>query len=222
MGTFGGSLIKGRTGSLYAYDGKNGKLLWSFEAEDGLENPPLIHQGKAFFGGVAACYSVDLETGKQIWKASTRNDNQWFLKIVDDTLLMSSGHYGAQKSMLGGTLYAFELGTGSLRWKYDIGGPSILQVSEGKILGIEWGAMGGTRLTCINLATGQKAWEFKQKSSSWPLIQEGKVVYLSKDIRQERPRPCSVGQSARRKPCRRSPGRPKSACAGGTRSLNLT
>jgi outer membrane protein assembly factor BamB len=183
VGTFGGSLFKGRTGSLNAFSRKDGKLLWSFEAEDGLEHPPLIHKGKAIFGGVAACYSVDLETGKQIWKASTRSDNQWFIKIVDDTLLMSSGHYGAQKSMFGGTLYAFDLETGVLRWKYDIGGPSILRVAEGKILGIEWGAMGGTRLTCLNLATGQRAWEFKEKSSSWPLIHDGKAVYLSKDNR---------------------------------------
>ena len=183
VGTFGGSFFKGRTGKLYAFDRKDGKLLWSFEAEDGVENPPLVYQGLVLFGGVAACYGLDLVTGKQLWKSGTRSDNQWFFKLAGDTLLVSSGHYGAQKSPFGGTLYAFEATTGRLRWKYDIGGPSILRVAGDRIVGIEWGMMGGTRLTCLNLANGAQAWEYKEKSSSWPVLHNGKAIYITKDNR---------------------------------------
>ncbi len=183
VGTFGGSFFKGRTGKLYAYDRKDGKLLWSFEAEDGVENPPVVHQGLVLFGGIAACYGVDLATGKQVWKAGTRSDNQWMFKVAGDTLLMSAGHYGAHQSAFGGTLYAFEVATGRPRWKYDIGGPSLLRVEGDRLVGIEWGMMGGTRLTCLNLATGTQAWEYKEKSSAWPVVHEGKVIYITKDNR---------------------------------------
>lgn len=183
VGTFGGALFKGRTGKLYAYDRKDGKLLWSFEAEDGLEQAPVVYKDMALFGGVAACYGVDLSTGRQVWKAETRNDNQWLFKVVGDTLLMSSGHYGAQKSSFGGTLYAFDAATGAQRWKYDIGGPSIIRVDGGRLVGLEWGMMGGSRLTCLDLATGKDVWQYKEKSSAWPVAVDGRAVYLDKENR---------------------------------------
>lgn len=183
VGTSGGSLFKGRTGKLYAFDRKDGKLRWSFEAEDGVESRPIVYKGLALIGGVAACYGVDLATGQQVWKAGTRSDNQWTFTLAGDTLLMASGHYGAQKSMFGGTLYAFEAATGKAQWTYDIGGPSVLAVGDGRLVGIEWGSFGGSRLTCLDLATGKKAWEFKEKSSSWPVVVDGKAVYLDKDNR---------------------------------------
>ena len=181
VGTFGGSLFKGRTGKLYAFSKTDGKPLWSFEAEDGLEQPPLIYKNLALLGGVAACYGVDLKTGKQVWKAETRSDNQWTFTLAGDTLLMASGHYGAQKSMFGGTLYAFHAEDGRLLWKYDIGGPSLLRVADGRVLGIEWGSFGGTRLSCLDLASGKRMWEFKAKGSAWPQVVDGKVVYLDRD-----------------------------------------
>ncbi len=183
VGTFGGALFKGRTGKLYAFSRTDGKPLWSFEAEDGLEHPPLIYKHLALLGGVAACYGVDLKTGKQVWKAETRSDNQWTFTLAGDTLLMASGHYQAQKSMSGGTLYAFRAEDGSLLWKYDIGGPSELRVADGRVVGIEWGSFGGTRLSCLDLASGKKLWEFKAKGSAWPQVVDGKVVFLDRDNR---------------------------------------
>jgi outer membrane protein assembly factor BamB len=56
-----------------------------------------------------------------------------------------------------------------------------MSVGGGKAVGIEWGMMGGTRLSCIDLATGAKVWELKEKSSSSPLVRNGKVVYQTRD-----------------------------------------
>ncbi|WP_243384843.1 PQQ-binding-like beta-propeller repeat protein [Geothrix alkalitolerans] len=183
VGTSGGSLFRGRTGKLYAYDRKDGKLRWSFEAEDGVENQPVVAKNLVLIGGVAACYGLDLATGKQVWKASTRNDNQWFFKLAGDTLLMSSGHYRSQNSMSGGTLYAFDPATGNSRWTFDIGGPSVLGLADGRVVGLEWGSFGGSRLTCLDLASGKKLWEFKEKGTAWPVVVDGKAVHLDKDNR---------------------------------------
>ena len=183
VGTSGGSLFKGRTGKLYTFDRKDGKLRWSFAAEDGVENRPIVDKGLVLIGGVAACYGLDLATGKQVWKAETRNDNQFLFKLVDGTLLVSSGHYRSQNSMSGGTLYAFDPATGKARWTFDIGGPSVLRVADGRVVGIEWGSFGGSRLTCLDLASGKKLWEFKEKGTAWPVVADGKAVYLDKDNR---------------------------------------
>ena len=183
IGTFGGAFLKGRTGKLYALDRKDGKLLWSFEAEDGVEAAPLIHKELALIGGVAACYGIDLATGRQVWKAKVRSDNQWQFKLEGDTLLVSSGHYGSQQSMFGGTLYALDAATGRERWTYDICGPSILKVAGDRLVGIEWGSFGGTRLSCLGLADGKKVWELKEKGTAWPVVHEGRAVFLSKENR---------------------------------------
>jgi len=183
VGTFGGRLFKGRTGKLYAYSLVDGKPLWAFEAEDGVEHAPLIYKDLALIGGVAACYGVDLKTGKQVWKAETRSDNQWTFTLAGDTLLMASGHYRAQNSMSGGTLYALEAATGKVRWTFDIGGPSVLRVADGRVVGLEWGAFGGSRLTCLDLANGKKLWELKEKGTAWPVVVDGKAVHLDKDNR---------------------------------------
>lgn len=183
VGTSGAAFFRGRVGKLYAFDRKDGKLRWSFAAEDGVENQPIVDQGLVLIGGVAACYGLDLATGRQVWKAETRNDNQFLFKLVDGTLLVSSGHYRSQNSMSGGTLYAFDPATGKTRWTFDIGGPSVLRTADGRVVGIEWGAFGGSRLTCLDLASGKKLWEFKEKGTAWPVVVDGKAVFLDKENR---------------------------------------
>ncbi|GEM_PF-7038977 len=188
VGTFGGSLFKGTTGSLYALDLATGKTLWTVEAEDGVENLPVVVGDKVYFGGKAACYKVDLATGEQLWKASTRNDNQWSFKVVDGSVLVSSGHYGSARSArgdygssFGGTLYALDTESGAVRWKFDIGGPSVVREEKGLLVALEWGMMGGSRLSCVKLATGEKGWELKEKSSATPALLAGRAVHLNKD-----------------------------------------
>ncbi|WP_306599271.1 PQQ-binding-like beta-propeller repeat protein [Geothrix sp. 21YS21S-2] len=181
VGTFGGSLFKGTTGSLYALDLATGKTLWTVAAEDGVENLPVVAGDKVYFGGKAACYKVDLATGEQLWKASTRNDNQWSFKVVDGSVLVSSGHYGSKGSSFGGTLYALDAGNGAVRWKFDIGGPSVVREENGLLVALEWGMMGGSRLSCVKLATGEKAWELKEKSSANPVLLAGRAVHINKD-----------------------------------------
>ncbi len=181
FGTAGMKLLKGRTGKCYALDAATGKLAWSFETEDGVETTPLVEGNHVYVGGAAACYDLDLATGKQNWKTGVRSDYHFTFKMVGDLLCVSAGHYGAQKSMFGGTFYGLERSTGVIKWKFDIGGPSRMAFAGDKAVGIEWGSMGGTRLTCVDLKTGAKAWELKEKSSAWPLIKEGKVVYQTRD-----------------------------------------
>lgn len=181
IGTHGMKFLVGRTGKCYALDAATGKRVWAFETEDGVENPPLIDGERVYIGGVAAAYALDLKQGSQIWKAETRSDSQFTFTLQDGMLLVSSGHYGSPGGSFSGTAYGIDAKSGQRRWKYDIGGPSIMKVEAGKAVGLEWGMMGGTRLTCIDLATGAKAWELKEKSSAWPLVKEGKVIFQTRD-----------------------------------------
>ncbi len=181
FGTHGAKLFKGRTGKVYALEAATGKLRWEFEAEDGVENEIICKDNKLYFGGVAAAYSIDVKTGKQIWKQSLRNDNQWSFKLVDDTLLVSSGHYGSKGSMFGGTLYALNAKDGSQRWKFDIGGPSFVRVEDGMVVGVEWGSMGGTRISAVRMDTGSKVWDYKLKTAADPVVKNGRVVCLTRD-----------------------------------------
>lgn len=181
FGTYGMKFLKGRTGKCYALDAATGKVAWAFETEDGVESSPLVEGDRVYVGGAAACYALEASTGKQIWKTGLRSDTHLTFRLVGELLCVSSGHYGAPRSMFGGTLYGIDRGTGVIKWKFDIGGPSRIAFAGDKAVGLEWGTMGGTRLSCVDLKTGTKAWELKEKSSAWPLVKEGKVLFQTRD-----------------------------------------
>lgn len=181
VGTFGGSLFKGTEGNLYAMDATSGDLAWAFKAEDGVENLPVVDGGKVYFGGKAACYALDLTTGAQVWKAPTRNDNQWSFQLMGDTVLVSSGHYASKNAPSLGSFYALSKADGSQKWKFDVGGPSPMCLGAELAVGLEWGMMGGSRLSAIRLADGKKLWELKEKTASNPVFHLGRVVHVSKD-----------------------------------------
>lgn len=181
IGTHGMKFLVGRSGKCYALEAATGKRVWTFETEDGVENQPLVDGERVYIGGVAAVYALDLKQGTQLWKVETRSDYQSTFVLQDGVILVSSGHYGRPGSSFSGTAYGIDAKSGQRRWKYDIGGPSVMRVEAGKAVGLEWGMMGGTRLTCLDLATGAKAWELKEKSSAWPLVKEGKVILQTRD-----------------------------------------
>jgi outer membrane protein assembly factor BamB len=181
LGTYGMKLFSGRSGKCYALDAKTGKTAWTFVAEFGVEHAPIVENDQVYIGGIGASYALNIKTGAQIWKSETRRDTQFTFAKIEKNLLISSGQYGSKGGWFSGSLYEIDSATGQQKWKFDIGGPSSMAIAAGKAVGIEWGTMGGSRLACVDLEKGVKAWEYKEKSSAWPLIQAGKVVYQTRD-----------------------------------------
>lgn len=181
LGTYGTSFGKGRTGSLYALEAATGKVIWSLETEDGIENDLILKDGKIYAGGVSAFYTVDAKSGKVIWKSTLRNDNQWSAQLMGGKLYVSSGRYGSKGSWFSGTLYCLDPETGKQVWTYDIGGPSPIRGADGVLVGVQWGTFGGSKLVGLNAADGKELWTLDEKGLMAPLIQDGRVLHLTKD-----------------------------------------
>lgn len=181
LGTYGTSLGKGRTGSLYALEAATGRVLWSLETEDGIENDLILKDGKIYAGGVAAFYAVDAATGKVVWTAPLRSDNQWSSQLMDGKLYVSSGRYGSKGSWFSGTVYCLDPGTGKQVWTYDIGGPSPMRGAEGVLVGVKWGTFGGSKLVGLGAVDGKELWTLDEKGMTPPLVQGGRVLHLTKD-----------------------------------------
>ncbi|MDX9726229.1 MAG: PQQ-binding-like beta-propeller repeat protein [Bacteroidales bacterium] len=160
---------------LLCIDASSGKQLWQSPgypapavtgpaaSHPGPRSSVAVAEGKAVAVGVAgdiACF--DASSGKLIWRNEDFKGQvpQFFTGMSP---LISSGvcyaHLGGPKS---GSFVAFDLVTGSVKWKADVeappyGSPVLMTIDGTKQVVFQ----GQTKLTSLNLADGKQLWELE-------------------------------------------------------------
>ena len=134
-------------------------LVWRFKAGDEIKSSPAIVEGRVYIGSWDKhVYSLDLQTGKQIWSAILDNMVEASPTLVDNVLYIGT---------LAGTLYALDAGSGSTRWTFStgnklVGGANWFRDSENRpcILIGSYDAF----LYCIDAQTGKSLWTYESDS----------------------------------------------------------
>lgn len=165
---------------IYALDGSNGTLLWSYPVRNSIKNTIAIGHDIVFAQDAQGyLYAVDAETGKLRWEKQLPVNG---LPALIDGLVTSEGvaYAGSGKG-----LCAFECQTGKLLWKNEAWGQgegttSTLTVGNGLLIGsAQWNALYGH-----DAKTGKKLWTaadngLRNRGSS-PAM-HGSLLYLISD-----------------------------------------
>ena len=186
---------------LYALDAQTGSLRWKFPTKGELCSTPLIADGKVcFLSYDAFFYALDAENGKLLWKFATEGESRFKVKdyfkgnFEEDfwDFYLSSAveeggvlYFGSSDSHI----YALELESGKLVWKYKTGGSvhSSPALGDGLLLAGSW----DSRVYCLDALTGQEKWVFTtgRDTASYihlgiqasPSIEKGFVYIGSRD-----------------------------------------
>jgi outer membrane protein assembly factor BamB len=111
--------------SLYAVDGRQGRLLWRFDTKGAIVGPALLHDlngdrvADAIVGSDdGGLYAVNGRSGALLWQFSTGGRIQSCLALWQDSqeLVVLAG-------TLGGTLHAVRAATGRSLWQVKVGRP---------------------------------------------------------------------------------------------------
>lgn len=167
-------------GHVYALDGKNGTVLWSYPVRNSIKNTIAIDSNLVFAQDAQGyLYAIDTETGKLCWeKQLPVND----LPALIDGLVADKGvvYAGAGKG-----LCAFDAPTGKQLWKNEDWGQgegttSTLTSGNGLLIGsAQWNALYGN-----DARTGKKLWAASENGlrnrGSSPAM-HGALLYLISD-----------------------------------------
>jgi len=74
-----------------AYDRQNGELMWSFPVNGQSESfPSVIADGQVFVSDYKYLWSIDLETGTELWQSSLSSSDTWIPYATDSYVLLNS------------------------------------------------------------------------------------------------------------------------------------
>lgn len=103
-------------GKMYAVNSCDGKLIWSFKAEDIIHNTPAISNDKIFFGSFDGyIYALKIKTGELLWRYKTKG-HEYFPKgevqgspaVYRNTVIVGARDY---------IVYALNQESGNLIWE---------------------------------------------------------------------------------------------------------
>jgi outer membrane protein assembly factor BamB len=184
-------LVGSEDGTLYAVDREIGHVRWTHGCDGPVTSSPAAANGSAFVvGGDGNLVALHLDSGELLWTVTIgdpvpyeqrpgepRNWDFYISSPVvhDDTVLFG----GAD-----GNVYAVDAARGTVRWKYQIGGPVR---STPAVAGdaVYVGSMDGT-LHALDLASGEQRWVFNTEGNPYfprgevqssPAVADG-VVYV--------------------------------------------
>ena len=153
---------------LTAFDANTGEELWSNEEVKGANQSPAIWKNIVLCNSSGELCGVDSQTGETLWKVDGGGDG---------TPVVSGDYVVVSSRKEGKNIIAYELGEGSPRGLWAKGflarryGSSPV-IHEGHVY-----HLGSERHICIELTTGEIAWERDASSSiSSPLIADGKLL----------------------------------------------
>lgn len=141
-------------GHVYALDGKNGAILWSYPVRNSIKNTIAIDSDIVFAQDAEGyLYAIDAETGKLCWEKKLPVDG---LPSLIEGLVTNEGivYAGTGKAMC-----AFEAKTGKQIWRNEgwgqgQGTTSTLTMGNGLLIGsVQWTSLYGN-----DAKTGKKLW----------------------------------------------------------------
>ncbi len=171
--------LKGK-GHVYALDGANGTILWSYPVRNSIKNTIAIDSNLVFAQDAQGyLYAINTETGKLAWEKQLPVNG---LPALIDGLVT---HEGVVYAGAGKGLCAFDAQTGKQLWKNEgwgqgEGTTSTLTVGNGVLIGsVQWSALYGN-----DAKTGQKLWAasdngLRNRGAS-PAV-HGSLLYLISD-----------------------------------------
>jgi outer membrane protein assembly factor BamB len=105
--------------SLAAFDLMTGRPRWKKRYGD-IEVSPLLYRGALFLGNTAGTFfSVERETGEQKWRFAIPENARYYGIRSSPAADSATVVFGADD----GWIYALDAAAGTLRWKFDTGGP---------------------------------------------------------------------------------------------------
>jgi outer membrane protein assembly factor BamB len=162
-----------RTGAYTGIGPKDfNKLIWKFETDGNVGSSPAVVDGVVYFGSYDGhLYAVDVKSGQEKWKFTSRNENDVASPAVVDGVV----YFGSLDSFM----YALNAQTGQKVWEYKTGNGVVS--SPAVVDGVVYFGSNDSFLYALTAQTGQEKWKyfFGNAYEVWssPAVIDG-VVYI--------------------------------------------
>jgi outer membrane protein assembly factor BamB/photosystem II stability/assembly factor-like uncharacterized protein len=153
-------VTSGNCGHLFARDAATGDELWSFEMELYSATPPVVEDGKVYFGGVGSkVRALDAVTGGVIWESADAlgADAYGGITLADGRLYLLDG----------GVLHCLDAGDGTLLWEISVPRPWYAESTPVVVDGRVYVAMNHTAngVYVYDADTGAYLWKYNAPCS---------------------------------------------------------
>ncbi len=171
---------------LYAIDAGTGDLRWVFPTEMPLGQSPTIYDGIAYVGGLDhKLYAIDanpdasqlpLQPDSSGQSVRVNNQVRWTFEagagFETNPLVMGDTVYSGNRD---GFMYAVSVVDGTLRWKFQTGGPILFSAAASRNGATIFFASNDSYAYAVNAQTGEQVWKSAKLpgasfSSWWPVI----------------------------------------------------
>jgi len=161
--------------NLYALELDNGALRWKFKTKGRVLASPAVVEGVVYFGSYDSnFYAVDASNGTLRWKFKTAGERRFAAKHLHgaepaaETMPDPFDFYLSSPAIANGVIYfgsgdgnvyALDLATGSLRWKFQTG--DVVHASPAVADGTVYVGSWDSYFYALDAATGKQKWRFK-------------------------------------------------------------